>query len=136
MRVSFNGDRGRLEYHEFTGSGLNRGVSASEYKREEGPGMTGDGEWIRVFPHFQEGYEVPVERKSGPHGGADYVLTEQLFSPRPPADPWRRTAGYEQGAASILVGIASVQSIETNQPVRIADLAPLNPKATKLSELI
>jgi len=136
MRVTFNGDRGRIEYHEFTGSGRNRGVSAKEFKREQGPSMEAEGEWIRVFPHFKEGYDVPVEDMSGPHGGADQVLTEQLFSPHPPDDPWGRTAGQEQGAASILVGIAGVQSIDTNKPVNLPDLAPLNPKATKLSELV
>lgn len=136
MRVCFNGDRGRLEYYEFTGSGLNRGVSAKEYSREQGPGMDGEGEWIRVFPHFESGYEVPVESMDGPHGGADEVLSEQLFSPSPPQDPWGRTAGHEQGAASILVGIAGLQSIDTNQPVKIADLVSLRPEATKLSELV
>ncbi|MEJ1971780.1 MAG: hypothetical protein WDM96_04585 [Lacunisphaera sp.] len=59
-----------------------------------------------------------------------------MFAATPPADPFRRKAGHEQGAASILIGIAANQSIATNQPVNVADLATLKPGATKLSELV
>jgi hypothetical protein len=70
------------------------------------------------------------------HDGADEVLTESLFSATAPRDPFNRKAGQEQGAASILIGIAANQSIATGLPVNIADLAPLNPAAKKLSELV
>ena len=136
MRVAFNGDRGRIEYSEFTGSHLNRGVTSGEFKTEDVPGAEADGEWIRVYPHFKPSYLVPVPPVSGPHGGADIVLNEQIFSPTPPPDTWKCTAGHEQGAASILVGIAGVKSIATNAPVNITDLVPLRPDATRLSELV
>jgi hypothetical protein len=89
-----------------------------------------------VYPHFKPSYLVPVPPVSGPHGGADIVLNEQIFSPNPPPDTWKCTAGHEQGAASILVGIAGVKSIATNAPVNIADLVPLRPDAKRLSELV
>ncbi len=136
MRVAFNGDRGRIEYSEFTGSHLNRGVTSGEFKTEDVPGAEAEGEWIRVYPHFKPSYLVPVPPVSGPHGGADIVLNEQIFSPTPPPDTWKCTAGHEQGAASILVGIAGVKSIATNAPVNITDLVPLRPDATRLSELV
>jgi len=63
------------------------------------------------------------------------VLAEQLFSPTAPPDHLNRRAGQEQGAASILIGVAANESIATRQPVDIASLATLNPAATKLSEL-
>jgi predicted dehydrogenase len=136
MRVAFNGDRGRIEYSEFTGSHLNRGVTSGEFKTEDLPGAEAEGEWIRVYPHFQPSYLVPVPPVTGPHGGADVVLNEQIFSPNPPPDTWKCTAGHEQGAASILVGIAGVKSIATNAPVTITDLVPLRPEAKRLSELV
>jgi predicted dehydrogenase len=136
MRVAFNGDRGRLEYSEFTGSHLNRGVTSGEFKTENVPGSEADGEWIRVYPHFKPSYLVPVPPVSGPHGGADVVLNEQIFSPTPPPDTWKCTAGHEQGAASILVGIAGVKSIATNAPVTVTDLVNLRPDAKRLSELV
>ena len=42
----------------------------------------------------------------------------------------------EQGAASILVGVAGVESIKRNQPVNVSDLVSLKPAATRLSELV
>ena len=137
MRVAFNGDRGRIEYHEFIGTHMNRGVSPGEFKLDEKPGAEAEGEWIRVFPHFQPSYIVPLPATAGAHGGADACLCEAFFSPdAPPADPWGRFAGHEQGAASVLVGIAARESIQRHQPVNLADLVPLAPAARKLSELI
>lgn len=135
MRVTFNGDRGRLEYYEFTGSHMNRAVSSHEFKNEQHGSAEAAGEYIRVFPHFKPSYLVDVPPVSGPHGGADIVMNEQFFAPAPPKDPWNRAAGHEQGAASILVGIAANQSILSGKPVNLSDLAPLNPSAQRLSEL-
>lgn len=137
MRVTFNGDRGRLEYHEFIGSHMNRAVRPGDFKIEDKPGAEAEGEWIKVYPHFQTGYLVPLPPAQGAHGGADEVLSRSFFAPDAPAtDPWHRFAGHEQGAASILVGIAARESIARNQPVNVADLVPLAPQATRLSELV
>lgn len=135
MRVSFTGDRGTLEYHEFLGTHIIRGQSDAELAREQ---STADRpvEFIRVYPHFKPSYEVAVERVQGGHGGADPVLMENLFSPSAPADPFGRAAGHEQGAASILVGIAANESIASHRPVKLLELAPLKPAATRLSELV
>ena len=35
MRVTFNGDRGRIEYHEFVGSHMNRAVRPKDFKLED-----------------------------------------------------------------------------------------------------
>ncbi len=135
MRVTFNGDRGRIEYHEFIGSHMNRAVRPGEFKVEEH--SEAEGEWIRVFPHFQPSYLVPMPPATGAHGGADEILCRHFFAPDAPAtDPWGRFAGHEQGSASILVGIAGVESIKRHQPIALTDLVPLRPEAQRLSELI
>ncbi len=136
MRVTFNGDRGRLEYYEFTGSHMNRAVTSGEFQHEHHGSAEAAGEWIRIFPHFAPSYEVPMPPAKGPHGGADLVMNEQLFSPEPPSDPWARSAGHEQGAASILVGIAANRSVVTGTPVRLDALVPLPPAAHRLRELV
>ena len=138
MRVCFNGDRGRIEYHEFIGTHMNRAVRPKDFKLDQKPGAEAEGEWIRVFPHFQSSYLVPVDCVPGSaHGGADEILCRSFYAPDAPStDPWGRFAGHEQGAASILVGIAGVESIQRNQPVTLTDLVPLRPEATKLSELV
>ncbi len=137
MRVTFNGDRGRIEYHEFIGSHMNRAVREKDFKIEEKPGSEAEGEWIKVYPHFQTGYTVPMPPVAGAHGGADEILNRSFYAPDAPAtDQWGRFAGHEQGAASILVGIAGVESIKRNQPVNLTDLVPLRPEARHLSELV
>jgi predicted dehydrogenase len=136
MRVTFNGDRGRIEYNEFRGTHIIRGQSDEELAREQEQGGDGGAEFIRVYPHFQSSYEVPVVRLPGGHGGADPVLAEQIFSPHAPPDRHGRAAGHEQGAASILVGIAANKSMETNAPVNVLDLVDLRPHAGALHELI
>jgi predicted dehydrogenase len=137
MRVCFNGDRGRIEYHEFIGTHMNRAVRPKDFKLDDKPGAEAEGEWIRVFPHFKNSYLVPIPPQSGPHGGADEILNRSFYSPDASSvDEWGRFAGHEQGAASILVGIACVQSMKRNLPVTITDLIPLRPEATRLSQLV
>lgn len=130
FRVSFAGDRGRVEYEELHGAHL---VSQSRAGHEHNHA---GGATLRVWPHFQEPYVVAVPARSGPHGGSDALLQEQIFSPHPPADPLRRAAGHEQGAASILVGVAANQSMAVGRPCEIAQLVPLKPGALRLSELL
>jgi hypothetical protein len=77
---------------------------------------------IRAFPMFQSGYEVDVPSGDGGHGGADPVMLEQIFSPTPPLDPYHRAASHIDGAASVLVGIAANQSMQTGQMVCIDEL--------------
>ena len=128
-RVTFNGDRGRIEYTERHGAHL----IGSETIGEEHLG-TGEPE-LRVFPHFHTPYQIEVPRRGGGHGGSDPLLQEQIFSHHPPADPFQRAAGHEQGAASILVGIAANDSLATGRTVELSSLLDLRPSARRLSEL-
>ena len=130
MRVTFNGDRGRLEYYEFVRAPVLGHMNPVPVLPNDHPDLS-----IRVFPHFAADYTVEVALIPGVHGGADPFLAEQIFSAAPPADPYQRTAGPEQGAASVLVGIAANESIRTAQPVNIGDLVSLRPAAKHLSEL-
>jgi hypothetical protein len=136
MRVTFNGDRGRIEYHEFIGSHMNRAVSPKNWTVEDLPGAEAEGEWIRVFPHFSNSYLVPMPEIRAAHGGADTILNAHFYGDEQVNDPWGRTAGHEQGAASIGIGIAAVQSIRDNLPVNISDVVHIKPQARKLSELV
>jgi predicted dehydrogenase len=134
MRVTFNGDRGRLEFYEFGGSHIIKGQSGDELAAEQ---AADKGEHkIVVYPHFKPPYRVEAERGKGGHGGGDPKLIEQIFHPNPPSDLLGRSAGHEQGAASILIGIAANTSIKENRPINILDLVKLKPGATRLSELV
>src|SRR5690606_32418473 len=91
---------------------------------------------LRVYPMFKEPYDVEIPVASGGHGGGDPLIQEQIFSDNPPAENWGRNAGHEQGAASILIGIAANKAIAMGQPVQVADLCQLNPQAKHLSDLV
>lgn len=128
-RVTFNGDRGRIEYRELHGAHLiDQGTVGAEH-------LGAERYELRVFPHFQPAYRVEIPKLEGPHGGGDPLLQEQIFSHTSPVDPFQRAAGHEQGAASILVGIAANQSIATGHPVELSSMFELAPAALRLSQL-
>ena len=129
-RVSFTGDRGRVEYEERHGAHVFGAPNPGAAEAPGGPHV------IKVLPHFKAPCRVEIERAAGGHGGADELLQRQLFSPTAPDDPLRRAAGHEQGAASILIGIAANTSMAERRPVDISSLIGLKPSAQKLSELI
>jgi predicted dehydrogenase len=129
-RVALTGDRGRIEYREFHAAHV---VGEGNLGAEHQQGETHE---LRIFPHFKRPYQVPVPTIRGDHGGGDPLLQEQIFSANPPVDPTGRSAGHEQGAASILVGIAANASIATGKTIALDSLVELKPSARHLSELV
>jgi hypothetical protein len=112
--VSINGSKGRIEYNVVERTYINAGGDPGEegaYK----------GKKIVVNPMFGAPYEVPVVSGSGGHGGGDNVMLNDIFG-TPLPDRFKRAAGAEDGAASILTGIAGNKSIASGLPVRIKDL--------------
>ncbi len=135
MRVTFNGEKGRIEFYEFGGSHIIRGQSDEELAKEQAADKSDHR--IIVYPMFDRSYQVEADPgPKGGHGGSDILLGEQIFSHDAPVEKLGRNAGHEQGAASILIGIAANQSIAENRPVNINDLVSLKPGSSKLSELI
>lgn len=135
FRVSFTGDRGRIEYSD------QRPPHIVENASEKQPAIKpGQGEeqrvLLQVFPHFAVGYDVQINLASGAHGGGDAALQRQIFDPEATPDQWGRSAGHEQGAASMLIGAAINQSLDEGRAIGLSDLCPLNPYATQLHELI
>ncbi|MDH5396947.1 MAG: Gfo/Idh/MocA family oxidoreductase [Cyclobacteriaceae bacterium] len=74
--------------------------------------------------------KVPLER--GGHGGGDKRLHDKIFVNPAAPDPLRHSAGIRDGAMSILIGIAARKSIESGEPVRIAELTDLEPRVKRL----
>jgi len=134
FRVTFTGDKGRIEYTEMHASHIIMGQSDTELAEQQKGAENFMN--LRVVPLFQGGYEVPIQVAEGGHGGGDPLLQEQVFSSTAPEEKFGRNAGHEQGAASILVGIAANHSIASGQPVRIDTLCSVAPEAKHLSELI
>ena len=82
------------------------------------------GERLLVQRHWEQAHEVPIADFGGAHGGGDDMLLEDIFGdPAERAqDPLGRAADYQDGIASVAVGIAGNRSLQTGQPVLIADL--------------
>jgi len=132
-RVTFNGDRGRLEYTSFGGAHIISGGTEEELAAEQ---EKDKGEHsIKIYPHFKNPYTVEVPTAKGGHGGGDRLLHEQIFSPKAPEDTWGRSAGVEQGLASIMVGIAANESVLSGQPVKISQRVPFAGDRVQLSAL-
>jgi predicted dehydrogenase len=135
FRVTFTGDKGRIEYTERHKTHIIRGQSDTELAAEQAQG-DGHGMELRVIPMFSAGYEVPIETAAGGHGGGDPLIQRQIFDPNAPEELFGRNAGHEQGAASILIGVAANRSMESGLPVAINDLCEVRPDAVKLHELV
>ena len=130
-RVSITGDAGRIDYTEYHASHIITGDRDIKKSADTEEHMQ-----LTLHKHFQKPVDVPFVRQAGGHGGGDPLIQKQIFSAEPPADPLRRSAGHEQGGASLLVGAAANQSIATGKPVRIDELIPFRPDATRLSQLV
>ncbi len=116
--VTFNGSRGRLEHM----------CQETVYINADGtvPGaLKAEGTWIRVFPHRDPAYDVPVWEAQGGHGGADPVMAAYLFDPaNQPPDRYLRAADQRAGAWSILTGVAANRAMAEGRTVRIDELVP------------
>lgn len=121
LRVAVTGTSGRVE--------MDVTETVSHLKPDSAAAAASKGAFkatqIRAFPMFGEPYEVEAPRVEGGHGGADPLMLAQLFSPEPAPDPLRQAASFVDGAASILVGIAANQSIESGELVDVAELFDL-----------
>ena len=117
FRVCFTGTKGRMEldvkeavYVNAGGDSKNEGVVNSKT--------------ITVYPLFGAPYNVEIPAGTGAHGGGDAVLLNDLFG-TPVEDPYKRAAGYLDGALSILTGISANKSISTGMPVDVMSLVDL-----------
>ena len=114
-RIAFNGTKGRLEH------------SACENTYISGDGaipgeLTKGRISIRLIPAFSPPQIIAPRMGTGGHGGGDPELLSNIFDPTGSDDPLNRKADHRDGAYSILTGIAAARSIDTGNPINIADL--------------
>jgi len=126
-RVAVNGTLGRAELDVVERGAVleSEGLHPVLDPSASDAGSTGsarpEGERLVVQRHWEAAYEVPLEGNSDGHGGGDVLLLADVFE-GPGDDPLARPADWRDGVRSIAVGIAGNRSLETGQPVRIADL--------------
>ncbi len=133
-RLSIVGDKGRIEYEEAYQTPVLEGDEQEEVEID--PVAAGTKvRRLTWLPLFGAGKVIPVPVVEGGHGGGDALLQEQIFSGNPTEDLYNRSAGYQQGVASAIIGIAANHSIVSGQPVNVDSLVTLEPNAVRLTEL-
>ncbi|QEO13750.1 Gfo/Idh/MocA family oxidoreductase [Agromyces intestinalis] len=80
------------------------------------------GARLVVQRHWEPAQEIGIPEGIGSHGGGDAYLLQHLFGRVTRDEPLGRVAGYADGVRAVAVGIAGNRSLETGEPVRIADL--------------
>ena len=127
-RICFNGTKGRLEFNVVEKSYVSG--NAEDFNM---PGMRElEGEKKTLVPEiiFQPQFGKPQvieyeQHDKGGHGGGDVRLLRHVFLGADD-DPLGHAAGYVDGAASILTGIAANRSISTGLPVCVDSLVNLS----------
>ncbi len=123
-RVMFNGTKGRLEYEVTENpyvSGSNNDTNRPDI-RDAQKIEVHESARILVRPLHSSPLEIEVASDEGGHGGGDKRLLDDVFCRGTVADPLGRAANHEDGARSILTGIAANQSFATGLPVQVKDL--------------
>jgi predicted dehydrogenase len=114
-RIAFNGTEGRLE----------------AWVQERQPWQGADYDEIRVTDNFGETHLEQIPHGGGGHAGGDTRLTDRIFRDPNAPDEFRQAAGVRDGAMAALIGIGARKSVRSGQPVKIASLTSLVPKAKK-----
>lgn len=134
-RVAFNGTKGRIEAWLDIPYQKNDALSQEELHALE---MKQGGEEVEgyepIITHnlWEKHKTIHVPYQRGGHGGGDKRLHDKIFKDPEETDPFERAAGVRDGAMSILIGVAARKSIESGEPIKIATLTDLEPKAKRI----
>ena len=134
-RIAFNGTEGRLEAWLDIPYYKKENLSQSElHAAEMNQNRKEDqsSEPIIVHKLWSDFETTQVGMERGGHGGGDKRLHDKIFKNPQQKDPFDRAAGVRDGAMSILIGVAARKSIESGNPVRIAELTDLEPRVKRL----
>jgi predicted dehydrogenase len=134
-RVAFNGTDGRIEAWLDIPYLRNVSVDQAEMHAAEMDQSGRDAERaepIIVHKLWNKFETVNVPMSRGGHGGGDQRLHEKIFKDPDMPDPYKRAAGLRDGVMSILIGIAARKSIESGEPIRIAELTDMEPRVKRI----
>ncbi|MFC0526242.1 Gfo/Idh/MocA family protein [Phytohabitans kaempferiae] len=118
-RVAINGTGGRIELDVVERGHVTPGAAVDPSATEDPHRERGSR--LLLQRHWKRAEQVPIPEGRGGHGGGDAMLLDDVFH-GPGDDPLGRAAGYLDGAASVLVGVAGNESLRTGQAVRLDDL--------------
>lgn len=134
-RIAFNGMDGRIEAWQdipwMENEGLDQAaLHAAEMSQNDNKNMVYNP--LVLHKNWEKHQMIQVGYERGGHGGGDSRLQNKIFKDPNAPDPLKHAAGVRDGAMSCLIGIAARKSIESGEPVRIAELTDLEPRVTRL----
>ncbi len=117
QRVVIEGTEGRLEYFGRSATGF---AAGSQHL----PGIEEIAtEWLKLYLPAEGAIDVPIDRATGGHGGADPQLRHDFFARDWALEPNDRMASLDQAVQAVLIGAAANQSIaEGGRPIDIQAL--------------
>src|SRR5690554_1983212 len=134
-KIAFNGRKGRIEAWQDIPYYDNMGLDQAALHAAE-MSQSGEDELERapiiVHRNFEDHKVEHVQFERGGHGGGDRRLQDKIFANPDAPDPLKHTAGVRDGAMSILIGIAARKSVDSGEPVRIAELTDLVPRPKRI----
>jgi len=135
-KVAFNGTKGRLEAWLDIPFLENATIDQAEKHLKEMEQTS--NEELEVHPivlhkRWNKKYEtIKVTFERNGHGGGDKRLQDKIFKHPEKEDKFKRAAGLRDGVMSALIGIAARKSIESGNPIKIAELTTLEPRKIKM----
>lgn len=133
-RLAFNGTEGRIEasldipYNKKTE--INQADMHAK-EMEQNAIEEASSESIIVHKLWKDFETVEVSSERGGHGGGDERLHNKIFRTPNETDPFERAAGSRDGVMSAIIGIAARKSIESGNPIKIADLTDIEPQPNR-----
>lgn len=134
-RIAFNGQNGRIEAWLDIPYLKTEKLSQEDLHKSE---MSQNGQEVEghepliIHKLWENHKTVQVPYNRGGHGGGDKRLHDKIFKNPEKKDVYERAAGVRDGAMSTLIGIAARKSIESGDPIKIAELTDLEPRSDRL----
>ncbi|PHN00910.1 4,5-dihydroxyphthalate dehydrogenase [Flavilitoribacter nigricans DSM 23189 = NBRC 102662] len=134
-RIAFNGMDGRIEAWQdipwMENESLDQAaLHAAEMSQNDNKNMVYNP--LVLHKTWEKHQMIQVGYERGGHGGGDSRLQDKIFKDPSAPDPLKHAAGVRDGAMSCLIGIAARKSIESGEPVKIAELTDLQPRSVRL----
>ena len=134
-RIAFNGQKGRIEAWLDIPWMKNESLDQETLHSAEMNQKAEDDvlqEPLVLYKNWEDFKVIHVSSERGGHGGGDKRLHDKISKNPNAADPYKDSAGLRDGVMSVLIGVAARKSIESNSPIKIADLTELKPSAKRV----
>lgn len=133
-RVAFNGTKGRLEAWQDIPYFEDLKVDQAELHAREMDQVQEEMQNEQIIVHnlWEKHKVINVAMEKAGHGGGDKRLHDKIFRTPEIEDPYVRSAGLRDGIMSVLIGVGARKSIESGEPIKIAELTDLEPRAKRL----